>query len=865
MSKKKEVGQTEEIKECTECLYYQLQSGFKLNDNRPSIPKSVTDNLRYTLRDYQIEALQNFIFYNELSKDTKDKDKKHLLFHMATGSGKTQVIASCILYLYEKGYRNFVFFTNANGIIEKTIGNFIKGYGYGYLFEEKIVINRKNVSVSQIEGSFDKANKNHINILFTSIQQLHLDLLTSKEDKDTLESIRKHKVAMIADEAHHLNAGNKMNKTEAKAEASWTETVKSLLDANNENILLEFTATAGFKSNANLMTHYKDKVIYDFDFKKFHDAGYSKRISLIHRDSGMDDWDDTFRITQALMLSEYRAMLAEHQDINQAIKPVVLFKNMKGTQSADDNLETFARYIGSISIKMINEVFEETNVRAVKMLEKEIKGNEQRFIERIKRGFSKENCIVIHSKKENKAELLKTLNRLEDPDNTIRAIFAVDMLNEGWDVKNLYDIVKLDEHKSDGKSTTADVQLIGRGARYYPFNHAPTHHEPAMRYKRKFDTDLDNPLGELEKMYFHSKNNSKYIEELLYQTEQLKGKGKTYTLKLKESFKKSKLYQEGYIYTNTWEEFIPSELDMAFYLGEEWRQWHIDIDNNSDEYRLLQKQKDDLIQKDEICFKKEDKFYMRYLLNIMGFSFEYLKSKLPMLKSVDEFITGEDYLGGIAIIPSATREIDFITKQKLILQILASLEYQFENRSIYYGVNDFFPQPISSIKDDKTLSQSKDSIEENGDWFVYEKVYADSSYESEFVAYIKSIMPKLQASYEDVKLIRNVEQYTFYHKDTGGGFQPDFFLMLQKEDCTYQILCEAKGEDRADGDRWKEDLMGWINELTHDNIIELNNEYGEETTTPCQIGCYKLYGTKFYQPNTQGIFDKSLNDVISYR
>ncbi|MDQ1339607.1 MAG: type restriction enzyme, partial [Campylobacterota bacterium] len=334
---------------------------------------------------------------------------------------------------------------------------------------------------------------------------------------------------------------------------------------------------------------------------------------------------------------------------------------------------------------------------------------------------------------------------------------------------------------------------------------------------------------------------------------------------LKENFKNSKLYQEGFIYTNTWEEFIPDKLTMEFYLGKEWRQWYIDIDNNSDEYKLLQKQNDDWSQKDEICFINEDKFYMRHLVNIMGFSFSYLQSKLPALKSVDEFITNKKYLGGIKIIPSSTREIDFITKQKLILQILSELEYQFENRSIYYGVNYFSPQPIYMLKDNKTLSQSEEPIEENGDWFAYEKVYADSSYESKFVAYIKSIMPKLKASYEDVKLIRNVEQYTFYHKETGGGFQPDFFLMLHKENCTYQILCEAKGEDRADGDRWKEDLMGWITELTDNKSMELNNLYGEDTTTPCQIGCYKLYGTKFYQPNTQGIFDKSLNDVISYR
>jgi len=256
---------------------------------------------------------------------------------------------------------------------------------------------------------------------------------------------------------------------------------------------------------------------------------------------------------------------------------------------------------------------------------------------------------------------------------------------------------------------------------------------------------------------------------------------------------------------------------------------------------------------------------MRYLLNTMGFPFSYLQSKLPALKSVDEFITSEEYLGGITIIPSATREIDFTTRQKLILQILSELEYQFENRSLYFGTKDFSPQPIYMLKDNKTLSQTESPIEEDEAWFAYEKMYGDSSYEGQFVAYIKSIMPKLQASCEDVTLIRNVAQYTFYDEIEGRGFQPDFFLMLQKENCTYQILCEPKGEDRAGGDGWKEDLMGWITKLTRNNTIELSNKYREETTTPCDIGCYKLYGTKFYQPKTKGKFEESLNDVIKYR
>ena len=52
------------------------------------------------------------------------------------------------------------------------------------------------------------------------------------------------------------------------------------------------------------------------------------------------------------------------------------------------------------------------------------------------------------------------------------------MLNEGWDVLNLFDIVRLYDIRDGktpktgfvaGKTTNTEKQLIGRGARYYPF------------------------------------------------------------------------------------------------------------------------------------------------------------------------------------------------------------------------------------------------------------------------------------------------------------------------------------------------------------------------------------------------------------
>ena len=105
------------------------------------IPDSITQNLNSNrpLREYQTEAFARFIHC--LHKDFPRKEKPlHLSFNMATGSGKTLIMAGLILYLYEQGYRNFLFFVNSNNIIEKTKDNFINVDAPKFLFNKDIRI-----------------------------------------------------------------------------------------------------------------------------------------------------------------------------------------------------------------------------------------------------------------------------------------------------------------------------------------------------------------------------------------------------------------------------------------------------------------------------------------------------------------------------------------------------------------------------------------------------------------------------------------------------------------------------------------------------------------------------------------------------
>ena len=131
-----------------------------------------------------------------------------------------------------------------------------------------------------------------------------------------------------------------------------------------------------------------------------------------------------------------------------------------------------------------------------------------------------------------------------------RVVFAVDKLNEGWDVLNLFDIVRVDDGRGSKTTTIKQAQLIGRGVRYYPF----TLDKTEDKYKRKYDNDLDNELRILEELYYHSINEPKYISELNKELriEGISGDESKITvdLKLKDSFKETDIFKTGVIFEN---------------------------------------------------------------------------------------------------------------------------------------------------------------------------------------------------------------------------------------------------------------------------------------------------------------------------
>ena len=270
-------------------------------------------NPKFELREYQKEALGRFDFY--FGGYQKRAHPAQLLFHMATGSGKTLIMAANILYLYKLGYRNFIFFVNSINIIEKTKDNFLNPLSEKYLFAPKIKFGEKEIFIKEVQN-FESASMEDINILFTTIQGLHIRLNFPKENVLTYGDFVDKEIVLISDEAHHLQTITKQSREEIKLERSWEFTVERIFRSNIKNILLEFTATIDL-GNQNIRQKYEDKIIFQYDLKQFRLDKFSKEIEVLQADLEPID-----RALQSVILSQYRRKIAEKNKLY--LKPVLL-------------------------------------------------------------------------------------------------------------------------------------------------------------------------------------------------------------------------------------------------------------------------------------------------------------------------------------------------------------------------------------------------------------------------------------------------------------------------------------------------------------------------------------------------------------
>ena len=834
------------------------------------MPSYIADNLnhRFDLRPYQIAAFENFVSYFENEKMCRKPTQT--LFHMATGSGKTLIMAGLMLYLYKKGYRNFLFFVNLSNIVQKTKENFLNPKSNKYLFAEEICIDGETVPVREVPN-FQNSDKNAINICFTTTQGLHSDMWVAKENSLSYDDFNDQQIVLISDEAHHLNVDTKTldkNKEEQESYHSWEQTVRRIFEKNKDNILLEFTATCDLK-NPQIRAEYESKIIYDYPLAKFREDGYSKEIKTLRTDVTIME-----RAIQAVMLSQYRLKVFHANRL--LIKPVVLFKSAT-IQSSIDFMNLFVNTITNITGSELKRISELTNNETLHKAYAYFKGNKISFdqlAQELKEDFSAEHCISVNADKEAEDKQL-LLNSLEDDSNPYRAIFEVKKLDEGWDVLNLFDIVRLYETRQSGgkkisPATVSEAQLIGRGARYCPFQI----NDEQEKYKRKYDTDIENELRICEELYYHCQNDSRYIAELNTALREIGADIEKVVVRdyiLKQNFKEDAFYKDGLVFTNKRlvkdrkgiTHLLPSLRDQVYTIklatGSSGEDVVFEANAHSDDNIRAYVYKTTFKNIADINYAIVQKALCQYPI----FKFNILKSYFPNLESTKEFIESGNYLGNIKLEITSKYEtpspsILFLACKNILEKIAESIS-QIEET--YEGTKEFKPEHVHDIFKNKKCnytivhdgglgySQNDTSVPaawkidlSQEDWYVFEDNFGTSE-EKAFVAYFKDYVPKLQKKYDKVYLIRNERQLHIYSFEAGERFEPDFVLFLHsKKQEGYeqlQIFIEPKGSHLIEKDKWKEDFL-----------LELK-EKAIPTQTFVDDNKYKIWGFHFFNQDVR--------------
>lgn len=836
---------------------YEEINGARKYGGLNSLPEYVAANLNpnFELRPYQREAFENFITHFE--SDTCPKPTQ-VLFHMATGSGKTLIMAGLIIYLYKRGYRNFLFFVNLTNILDKTRDNFLNRDSAKYLFADEIILDGERIRVNVVEN-FQQADADAINICFETTQGLHTTINFAKEGGMTFDDFTERKTVLISDEAHHLNVSTKADRENRR---TWEQTVKHIFKRDAENILLEFTATCDL-ANPLIQAEYVDKIVFDYPLVKFYQDRYSKEIYTLRSDLA-DRW------LRALVLSQYRLKI--FQDHRLSIKPIILFKAAK----IEDSKAFMKKFVDDVKnlrgerLRILSEQNEDEIIRRAfeYFAAKEI--SFEGLAAELRDDFSAEHCISANDDTD-AAQNQILLNTLEDKNNPYRAVFEVKKLDEGWDVLNLFDIVRLYETRSSHKVTVAEAQLIGRGARYCPFKID----DEQPKFQRKYDSDATNDLRLCETLYYHCQDDRRYISELHDALKEIGLEADKEIIRreyhLKESFKRDELYQSGLIFLNSREPIsqnlrgLESEIKNRPYkfsrvIGKSGRD-KIMTDGEGAEVKL----KATLTTIKEIAAKNFAIIH-KALRKFPIYKFDKLKARFPNLKSTREFIRDENFLSNVQIIiKSNETEPSFETFYAAVFKVLSQIADELSKPvKTFRGTTDFYEQKICETFHDKVVNYSE--VREGGvgesqkeidlaaeDWFAYNDNFGTSE-EKNFVAYFRERVEELKKIYSKVYLIRNERELAIYSFDDGARFEPDYVLFLQKKNADgfeqWQIFIEPKGEHLIEHDAWKEKFLIQLRERAVPVKI-----FADDTE-------YKIWGLPFFNHNDANRFDSAFGALL---
>ncbi|WQS92539.1 DEAD/DEAH box helicase family protein [Helicobacter pylori] len=794
------------------------------NNGEIELPTHITSNLKNELRNYQKQAINNY-----LEKRQSNPFQKHFMFEMATGSGKTLVMAGLILECYKQGYQNFIFFVNSTSILEKTKLNFTDSASSKYLFSENIHINDENTEIKSI-NHLNESQASAINIYFSTIQGLFSLFTKAKENAISIEDLKDQKLVFLADEAHHLNTETKkkLSDAESSEKHNWESVVKLALEQNKDNLLLEFSAT--IPNEKSVEDKYKNLKVITYTLKEFSEDEFCKNIySLSYENKELET-----RFLGACVSSLYKELLAQHHNIEN-FKPCILFKSER-IEDSKDNQERFNTFLENLSPSDLENFFNHSRNAFFKDAKNFF--DKQHYTPNLaallQTKFKKSVQINTNNEKELEKSML-LLNSLEDRQNPKRVIFSVDKLNEGWDVLNLFDIVRL-KNKASQKDTTKDAQLIGRGARYYPFSHNDLKPNQIEFYQRKFD--LFNPLSTLERLDYHAIYDSEFIAQLKKELQDL-GLGfvnekqtipLTPTKNLKCYYASNTKNKNKNLFNKDYTDSVKVKLQSLhvplFAFGV--REKKVDFKEES---------KGDTTYYIPHTLDKIPLNYFLKALNLKNLDFKTLKKAFKKHAFNNKVGFIERYISPLKTNFHKNQKFD---DNEILLKLAV---YIIENlKDTLLKEQDKYDVSALELKEFETHNRSLSASEWEKDipsyeWLLFKDMRKlDSDLERGFLDFINKHKEVLDKKFKEwcvlrndhfteLKVFCNIENSPYYAQ----GFEPDFILFAQThsdEFLGFTCYMEAKGEHLKHSNAWKEEFLEMLENAalkSHNKKLDLKS------------------------------------------
>lgn len=396
-----------------------------------SLDQGMIDQIatEFDLRTPNKEGLRQLIFHLTGEFDPFDP----LVMHMATGVGKTYLMAAAVEYFRRQGLRNIMVVTPSLVVQDKTVQNFRNGaqrYVGGFQIAPDVVSPQSydawRIKQSALAG--DNATDPSMVFVF-NVHQLVAPRKTDTSSTGTLEGqrtkIRKWQedagslyeyltdlddLIVIADESHLYGASAK----------AFNQALRDLKPS----------ATIGLTASASKA----DTVIYRYPLYKAITDGYVKTPVLVYRKSG------------------YHGAQAEERQLRDALS---LLRNKEAAYTTYLNEHPQAKTITPALFVVCANVDHATETAAL------LRGP----------GYCDSYEAVLQVDNQHDDDhTRKMLDELDKPYSPVRVVVSVDKLKEGWDTKRIAVMCTLRAMASE----VLTQQTMGRGLRL-PFGKRTGH------------------------------------------------------------------------------------------------------------------------------------------------------------------------------------------------------------------------------------------------------------------------------------------------------------------------------------------------------------------------------------------------------